>query len=225
MAVDVAGRTARVPVAVEIGSKRAFARAIDWPGWCRTGRTEADALAALAGYASRYAAAVDEDDPPKDVDVDSLEVVERLDGDATTDFGAPGIEAAADRRPIDARGLDRLERALRACWRALDAAADRAQGVELRKGPRGGGRDLEKILEHVREAERAYLSKLGSKPPARGDDAAFREAVVDALRARARGEDPANANATRNRWSPRYFVHRAAWHVLDHAWEIEDRAE
>ena len=25
-------------------------------------------------------------------------------------------------------------------------------------------------------------------------------------------------------WLPRYFVRRAAWHVLDHAWEIEDRA-
>jgi hypothetical protein len=26
-----------------------------------------------------------------------------------------------------------------------------------------------------------------------------------------------------SRWPPRYVVRRAAWHVLDHAWEIEDR--
>jgi hypothetical protein len=26
------------------------------------------------------------------------------------------------------------------------------------------------------------------------------------------------------RWLPRYFVRRVAWHALDHAWEIEDRA-
>lgn len=25
-------------------------------------------------------------------------------------------------------------------------------------------------------------------------------------------------------WTPRYFIRRAVWHVLDHAWEIEDRA-
>jgi hypothetical protein len=25
------------------------------------------------------------------------------------------------------------------------------------------------------------------------------------------------------RWPARYYVRRAAWHVLDHAWEIEDR--
>lgn len=24
-------------------------------------------------------------------------------------------------------------------------------------------------------------------------------------------------------WRPRYFVRRTAWHVLDHAWELEDR--
>ena len=25
-------------------------------------------------------------------------------------------------------------------------------------------------------------------------------------------------------WSPRFFVRYVAWHTLDHAWEIEDRA-
>jgi hypothetical protein len=27
------------------------------------------------------------------------------------------------------------------------------------------------------------------------------------------------------RWTARYYVRRSAWHVLDHAWEIEDRAQ
>ena len=50
---------------------------------------------------------------------------------------------------------------LRACWRAFDRAAAKAEGVELRKGPRGGGRDLDQIVEHVLDADGAYLGALG----------------------------------------------------------------
>ena len=42
---------------------------------------------------------------------------------------------------------------------------------------------------------------------------AQRQAVVDALLG---GE----ASTT---WSRRYFLRRTAWHVLDHAWELEDK--
>jgi hypothetical protein len=36
-------------------------------------------------------------------------------------------------------------------------------GKELRKGPRGGGRDPEKIMEHVLGAEASYFRQLGWK--------------------------------------------------------------
>ena len=26
------------------------------------------------------------------------------------------------------------------------------------------------------------------------------------------------------KWTARYFLRRAAWHVLDHVWEIEDKS-
>ena len=116
-----------------------------------------------------------------------------------------------------------------AAWKAFDAAAQRAQGRELRLGPRGGGRSLEKMVNHVLEAEEAYLTQLGSRrprPPAHGMPARMkqvREAAVEALAARARGEQPPNPSAVRKPWGPRYFVRRSAWHALDHAWELEDR--
>src|SRR5260370_8581235 len=43
-------------VYLEIGEKRVFASALDWPGWTRSARDEQGALEALAAYAPRYAA-------------------------------------------------------------------------------------------------------------------------------------------------------------------------
>ncbi|HEY7941492.1 MAG TPA: hypothetical protein VID25_06065, partial [Candidatus Limnocylindrales bacterium] len=51
-----------IEVYLEVGAKRTFAGATAWPGWCRAGRDEAAALAALAGYASRYEAVVADSD-------------------------------------------------------------------------------------------------------------------------------------------------------------------
>jgi hypothetical protein len=44
-----------IKVFVEIGKKRVFAGAVDWPGWCRSGRDEKTALQALIDYGPRYA--------------------------------------------------------------------------------------------------------------------------------------------------------------------------
>ena len=221
-----------VEVYLEVARKRTFAGAVEWPGWCRSGKGEADALAALLAYGRRYAAAVSPLEPAFDPPGESagLAVIERLQGDATTDFGAPSKGPSADARPLDEAELDRQLALLEAAWGALDRAAAAAQGLELRKGPRGGGRDLDAILAHVFQGEIAYLSRLGAKvPPAAPGDpatvpAAERDAVREALAATARGLDPALASRTGGRWTPRYFVRRAAWHALDHAWEIEDRA-
>ena len=216
-----------VRVALEVGPKRVFAVALDWPGWSRSGKTEEEALQRLAGYAGRYAAAIGDSTL---ADAADFEVVERLEGNATTDFGAPGIPPAADERPLDGGELERQVRLLEASWSAFDAAARAAAGKRLATGPRGGGRDVAKMTDHVLGAEEGYLTQLGRrrpKPPAEGVDARMRQvrdAALEALRARALGEDPPDASKVKRRWSPRYFVRRSAWHALDHAWELEDRS-
>ena len=233
-------RRTRSPIGVylEVGRdrKRAFAAAIDWPGWARSGRDGDAALAALVAYAPRYATALGtRSNFVAPADVSELDVVEELQGNATTDFGAPDAAPAVDEEPLRGAALARHRRILRACWKTFDAALRRAAGVELRKGPRGGGRDQARIAAHVLEAERSYLARLGVKYT---DEAAsgtagdgtqsaedtvqrmrpMRDAIIEAL-----GRQPPDANG-RKLWTPRFFVRRAAWHVLDHAWEIEDRA-
>jgi hypothetical protein len=217
---------------LEIGRKKIFAGALEWPGWCRSARNEGQALEALLAYASRYAQVVARSPVPFSPPADGteFEVVERLDGNATTDFGAPGIPPSADARPMDEAELDRQGELLRASWSTFDAIVESATGLTLRKGPRGGGRDLDKIIEHVLDAEAGYLNTLGGRPPpASGSDPMarmlpLRETVLAVLAARVRGDPIPDPSGRRERWSPRYFLRRATWHVLDHAWEIEDRA-
>jgi hypothetical protein len=220
---------AKIPTYLEIGAKRAFAGVVEWPGWCRAGRDEPAALEALYDSARRYGKVLRGTrlgfEPPKAAS--ALVVVERRQGDATTDFGAPSIAPKADARPIDDAELRRLTSILKACWRSFDAAVDVARGATLAKGPRGGGRDLQKIVDHVLDAEGGYLRMLGGKVeagPKRDLAERIHATVLDALEATARDGPPPPGPRGGKRWLPRYFVRRVAWHVLDHAWEIEDRA-
>ena len=156
-------------------------------------------------------------------------VIERLEGNATTDFGAPDIATSSDIEPVTSAELQCLQRILKACWRTFDANVKAATGKALRVGPRGGGRDLEGIIQHVLGSDGGYLAQLGWK--LQQDDAKdlgkqldrTRQGILKGLKASARGEIPARGPRGGVRWSPRYFVRRVAWHVLDHAWEIEDR--
>ena len=221
----------RLPVYLESGDKRVFAAALDWPGWARGGRSVEEALAALVAAGPRYAAAVRKAEPSIVVPraASDLEVVHRLKGGSGTDFGVPGRWPDEDELPIGGAERERLAAILEGSWAAFDAAARSARGVELRKGPRGGGRDLEKIVDHVREAEESYLVQLGAKRSVldrgTGDATSRRRgAVLEALALKAAGKPLPEPNAVGKPWNPRYFVRRAAWHVLDHAWEIEDRA-
>ncbi len=220
-----------IAVYLEIGQKRTFAGALDWPGWCRSGRDEASALQALFEYAPRYArvlntAQLDFSTPSN---LSAFTVVERLPGDATTDFGAPAAVPSNDALPVDDIELQRLQVLLKACWFAFDAAAQSAFGKELRKGPRGGGREVDHIVRHVLESDRGYLSSLGWKLKlSEADDPITRlqqtrQAILDGLASAAHGEIKSRGPRGGLRWPPRYFVRRVAWHVLDHAWEIEDR--
>lgn len=220
-----------IKVVIETGKKRSFANALDWPGWSRGGRDEESALQALVDYGPRFARVLKHTEldfqPP--ADSSAFVVIERLQGDATTDFGAPGMIADADREPPDQLELKRLKSLLKACWGAFDSATQKATGKELRKGPRGGGRDLDKMFEHIIGAEQGYLRSLGWKPEKAGEKNSeevlrqTREAILNALEAAERGELPEQGPRGGKIWPPRYFVRRVAWHVLDHAWEIEDR--
>jgi hypothetical protein len=208
----------------EAGASRVFVGALDWPGWCRSGRTEEAAIESLLACQDRYAAVAARAGLGFETSATEFAITERLTGNATTDFGAPGIPPAADAAPLHEAELGRIERLLVACWETFDAVVARHAGTVLRTGPRGGGRTVDKIVAHVTDAELAYLTKLGSRSPKPAATEAVRATALAALAARARGEPVASPSAVRDAWSPRYFVRRAAWHVLDHAWEIEDRA-
>jgi hypothetical protein len=222
-----------IDVYIEAGKTKTFAAALDWPGWCRSARDEDSALQTLFDYAPRYARAIASArvgfDAPSDLS--ALKVSVRQKGDATTDFGAISLAIPADTEPVESDELKRWQKILKACWRMFDDAAESAQGKSLRKGPRGGGRELEKIAGHVRDVDAAYLNALGGKlkrdknlSPEEAI-AQLRDAILMTLEASVRGEIPSHGPRGGERWTPRYFVRRLAWHILDHAWEIEDRVE
>jgi hypothetical protein len=221
----VAKAGSHIEVVVEVAPKRSFASAVDWPGWCRSGRTPDSAVETLAAYAARYktVAAAAGQRLPTVTGVESLIVVEEIEGDATTNFGAPSKAASVEVRPATAREANRVATLLEAAWTVLDEVVASAP-ADLRKGPRGGGRDRDAIYEHVLSAEQAYAGKVGVRvrPPSRDDTAAIaatREALLAVIRADRTGK-PARVGG----WAPRYCARRVAWHALDHAWEIQDRS-
>jgi hypothetical protein len=191
----------------------------------RSGKSEELALDALAAYAPRFAPVAERAavTPPTAADRTAFAVVERIPGNASTEFGVPGLTAAADREPVDRASAERLGGLVAAAWSVFDEISAAAP-AELRKG-RGRGRDRDKIVDHVLDAEGYYIRKLGLRapPPARGDIAAIdahRSAILDVLRRPTDGSP-----LVPNGWFLPYAARRIAWHVLDHGWEIEDRTE
>jgi hypothetical protein len=231
---DSSGRltVARIPVYLEIGKQRTFASSFEWPGWSRAGKGVEAALEALVEAGPRYRKTVGKAAQGFVVPTSArdLRVTERVEGNATTDFGAPGLPAKADDKPLAEAELRRRLRLLEACWKAFDRAATKAVGKELRKGPRGGGRELDAIVEHVLDADGAYLSGLGGAfRPDRGaplDErrAGLRSAFVEAVTLRARGDEPPKPPVRAKMWPIAYGIRRSAWHAIDHVFEIEDRS-
>jgi hypothetical protein len=214
----------KVDVAVEAGSKKAFATAIDWPGWSRSGKTDEAAIETLLAYAARYASIAEAAGEAFDPDKIDVGVVERVSGGGGTDFGVPEQVTDQDRRRVTAAQGKRLAALVGAAWAAFDRISQHAP-EELRKGPRGGGRDTSKIVDHVFGAEQGYARVMGIKrkefPTSdrkQLDD--LRAAMLELLRAPSDGSPLAG-----KRWTTRYAAHRIAWHALDHAWEIEDRSD
>ena len=198
--------SSRIGVYLEVGAKRVFASAADWPGWCRSGKDEASALANLASYAPRYSkvARLARMEIPGDP---AFTVMERVKGNATTDFGAPGVPTEAEFRTTTAKQRERHAIITEACWTYLDRVVARAPRG-LRKGPRGGGRDRDKMYAHVLDAEVGYAPAIGLRlkaPDRKALSELFRDPIED------------------TKWPVTYAMRRIAWHALDHAWEIEDR--
>ena len=95
----------------------------------------------------------------------------------------------------------------------MGRGAARTEEAARPKGPRGGGRDRDGIVGHAREAERSHARRIGARVAPRTEWPVQRQAIVEAL---LNGEEPTT-------WPRRYFLRRAAWPVLDHTWELEDK--
>ena len=220
--------TNRIRVTLEIGpkGKKVVAVAPDWPGLERGAKTGEEAIEKLRSYLPRYSqvAKLAEMDAEFDT-IKKVKVVEQYPGTGSTDFW--GISFAFS--SIDKQGMsgDELERELtlmQACWAFFDAVRGRVS-AEMQKGPRGGGRDRDRIVRHTFAAEQDWAKGVGVLAP---DGAmltdeglkAYRDAYCHAIREyHAQGKWAGNVA----KWPLRFLIRHTAFHTLDHAWEMEDK--
>jgi hypothetical protein len=212
-------------VILEIGKKRRVAAgAMDWPGLDRWGTSEDDAIRKLLAYVPRYAGVAERAGlggafaRARDV-----EIVERVPGSSSTDFwGVPHVPSDVEREVLAPSDLERRLDLLQACWAEFDAVAARVS-AELRPGPRSAGRSRDQIIRHVVLNEPDQFSrKVEVRTPldvvlTPEGLAAHRQAYLAAIRAY-----NADGRAARS-WPIQFLVRRTANHVMDHAWEMEDR--
>ena len=185
-------------VFVEEGKTSVFAVSLDWPGWCRRAKSADLALESLDDYRDRYAKI-----PSITFRPGNLQVVATLKGNATTDFGAPDARGPFDETALTSKELSRQIALLQDCWTYFDDVVNHAPAT-LRRGPRGGGRDRDAVVDHVREAERAYCSRAGYRVAPRTPwDSTARGRGHDIAR-----EDPGSEMAHTLRDSARRLAHR-----------------
>ncbi len=212
-------------VMLEIGprDKRVVAVAPDWPGLERGAKTDEAAIARLQAYLPRYAPVANLAGMAAQFAASAtVDVVERFPGTGSTDFwGVSFAFSDIDRQAMSSAELERELALMQACWAFFDAVRSRVS-AEMQKGPRGGGRDRDRIVRHTLGAEQDWAPKLGLRPPfdtLLTDEGlrAYRDAYRAAIRA-----FHAQGKLARS-WPLRYLIRHTAYHTLDHAWEMEDK--
>ncbi len=217
--------TGSLRVILEIGRKRrVVAGAMDWPGLDRWGTSEDDALDKLSSYLPRYVGVAERAglggvfSRARDV-----EVVERVPGSSSTDFwGIAHVPSRIEGAVLPPADLERRLDLLRACWAYFDDVVARVSH-ELRPGSRGGGRSREQIIRHTYGSEpQQFARKVEVRTPldvvlTPEGLTTHRQAYLDAIRAYNAEGRPART------WPIQFLVRRTAHHVMDHAWELEDR--
>jgi hypothetical protein len=214
-----------IRVMLEIGpkGKQVVAVAPDWPGLARGAKIGEAAIERLRSYLPRYApVATLAGMEAEFAAIATVDVVERYPGTGSTDFwGISFAFSGIDRQEMSGDELERALTLLRACWAFFDGVRSRVS-AELRRGPRGGGRDRDRIVRHTFGTEEDWAKKLGvlTPPGAMLTDeglAAHRNAYCAAIRA-----FHAEGKLART-WPLRYLIRHTAFHTLDHAWEMEDK--
>jgi hypothetical protein len=207
--------------------KRWVAIAADWPGLERGATSEADALAKLDSYRSRYALIAQRAGLGTEFERETKPtVVARHTGTGSTDFwGISFAPSAEDAKPIPEKELERRLALLQAAWAEFDETAARVS-AELRPGPRGGGRDRDRIIRHVLVVEGSDFSARvkaetdfedpQARAPAQRTE--HRERYLAALRGWRKDNQPVGRT-----WTLSYLLRHSAYHVLDHTWEMQDR--
>lgn len=206
--------------------KRVVAVALDWPGWSRGAKTVDEALETLEAYRPRYRSVAQAAGMGQEFDDSgTLEVVEDKVGTGSVDFwGISFSPAGLETEPMDEATLERALTLLRAAWAFFDDVAARVS-AEMRKGPRGGGRERDHIIRHVMRVESEdFARQVGLQIPegaAVPADArpAYREAYVAAMRAYNAGEVAKRMRS----WNLPFLIRHSAYHTLDHAWEMQDK--
>jgi hypothetical protein len=154
--------------------------------------------------------------------ITTVDMVEQYPGTGSTDFwGISFAFSGIDRQAASSAALERELALLQACWAFFDEVRSRVS-AELQQGPRGGGRDRDRIVRHTLVNEQDWATKLGVRTP---DGAllteeglsAHRDAYRNAIRA-----FHAEGKLART-WPLRYLIRHTAYHTLDHAWEMEDK--
>jgi hypothetical protein len=207
-------------------AKKFAAYAIDWPGWSRGAKTPQETLDVFAAYRERYRPiAVRAGLGPEFDAAGPVELVEDRVGTGSVDFWAISFSPGAfEQEPMDAAELERKIAILQACWDYFDEVAARVS-PEMRKGPRGGGRDRDTIIRHtIRVESEDFAAKVGLKigeceALRPGALKPYRAAYVDAMRAYQRGE----VKRPMRSWTLAFLVRHSAFHTMDHAWEMEDK--
>ena len=206
--------------------KRAVAFSLDWPGWSRGAKTAELALETLESYRERYRPVASLAGMARDFDAAGpIEVIEEKVGAGSTDFwGISFTPSATEHGPMEEAELERGITLLRACWAYFDGVAARVS-PEMRKGPRGGGRDRDHIIRHtIRTESEDFATQVGlriEEGEALNPDGLrqYREAYVAAMRAYNAGEVTRRMRS----WTLPFLIRHTAFHTLDHAWEMEDK--